>query len=226
MGLGLSSNLSAQDLPHPYRLLDSDPAAFDFVEYSAPLSIEETKASASLFPEMWNRRDGVPVLFHPVHLNLYGPRLESPEALAALSNHLEAVGSPWLGNDVGWWHSNGQPFPGYFYLPAPMTELGLEDSAAHALHVQQGIGVPLLLENPAVIARRGELHVLDFMAGLHHKTGLGLILDLGHLLSHQLTRGESAASGLDGFPLDQVIEIHLAGGSVTHRKDRSFYGAV
>src|SRR5215217_4978879 len=90
-GLGLSSNLSASDQPHPYRLLEESPGLFDYVEYSAPLSLEEARAQASLFPEMWERREQVPVLFHPVHLNLYGPTFESAAALAALDAHAHAV---------------------------------------------------------------------------------------------------------------------------------------
>ncbi|WP_228530864.1 MULTISPECIES: DUF692 family multinuclear iron-containing protein [Myxococcaceae] len=216
-GLGLSSNLSERDQPHPYRLLEECPGLFDYVEYSAPLSLDEARREASLFPEMWRSRDQVPVLFHPVHLNLYGPELESAAALAALDAHARAVGSPWVGNDVGWWHAGGQPFPGYLYFTPPLSAAGLADAAAHALHVQAGLSMPLALENPAVFARRGGLHVLDFMAGLHARTGLPLLLDLGHLLSFQLSAGLPAEAGLDGFPLDRVIELHLAGGVVTRR---------
>ncbi|XXF75100.1 DUF692 family protein [Myxococcaceae bacterium GXIMD 01537] len=222
-GLGLSSNLSASDLPHPYRLLDESPGLFDFVEYSAPLSLDETRAHATLFPEMWARRADVPVLFHPVHLNLYGPELEPAKALADLDAHARAVGSAWVGNDIGWWHAGGQPFPGYLYFTPPFTEAGVKDAAAHALHVQAGLSVPLALENPAVFARRGELHVLDFMARLQEATGLPLLLDLGHLLSYQLAAGLPVGAGLDGFPLERVIEIHIAGGVVTRRGGRGFY---
>jgi uncharacterized protein (UPF0276 family) len=222
-GLGLSSNLSASDPPHPYRLLDEEPELFDFVEYSAPLSLGETKKHATLFPEMHRRLKEVPVLFHPVHLNLYGPVLESAKDLEDLDAHARNVGSPWVGNDVGWWHSGGQPFPGYLYLTPPLTNEGLQDCAAHALHVQAGLSMPLALENPAVIARRGDMHVLDFMARLQSRTGLPLLLDLGHLFSYQLSAELPLETGLDGFPFDRVIELHLAGGVVTRRWARRFY---
>ncbi|WP_426746542.1 DUF692 family multinuclear iron-containing protein [Myxococcus faecalis] len=222
-GLGLSSNLSTADVPQPYRLLDASPGLFDFVEYSAPLDLEEARAQASLFPEMWRRRADVPVLFHPVHLNLWGPELEPAATLKALDAHARAVGSPWVGNDVGWWHVQGQPFPGYLYITPPFNEAGLADCAAHALHVQSHLSMPLVLENPAVLARRGELHALDFLAKLHQRTGLPLLLDLGHLFSHQLSAGLPLEAGLDGFPLEQVVEIHLAGGVVTRRGSRRFY---
>jgi uncharacterized protein (UPF0276 family) len=222
-GLGLSSNLSASDQPHPYRLLDEDSELFDFIEYSAPLSLSETKKHATLFPEMYRRLNEVPVLFHPVHLNLYGPVLEPDEDISDMDAHARAVGSAWVGNDVGWWHSGGQPFPGYLYFTPPLTNEGLQDCAAHALHVQAGLSVPLALENPAVFARRGEMHVLDFMARLQARTGLPLLLDLGHLFSYQLTAELPLETGLDSFPFDRVIEIHLAGGVVTRRWARRFY---
>jgi uncharacterized protein (UPF0276 family) len=222
-GLGLSSNLSAGDQPHPYRLLDEDPELFDFVEYSAPLSLSETKKHATLFPELYRRLKEVPVLFHPVHLNLYGPERESAEAIAELDAHALAVGSAWVGNDVGWWHAGGQPFPGYLYVTPPLTNEGLQDCAAHALHVQAGLSVPLALENPAVLARRGDMHVLDFMARLQGRTGLPLLIDLGHLFSYQLTADLPLEAGFDGFPFDRVIEIHIAGGVVTRRGPRRFY---
>jgi uncharacterized protein (UPF0276 family) len=222
-GLGLSSNLNAGDQPHPYRLLDEDPELFDFVEYSAPLPLGETKKHATLFPELYGHLKEVPVLFHPVHLNLYGPERESAEAIAELEAHALAVGSPWVGNDVGWWHAGGQPFPGYLYLTPPLTNEGLQDCAAHALHVQAGLSVPLALENPAVLARRGDMHVLDFMARLQARTGLPLLLDLGHLLSYQLAAELPVEAGFDGFPFDRVIELHIAGGVVTRRGPRRFY---
>ena len=215
LGLGLSTNLSAADVPNPYRLKDARPELVDFVEYSAPLSLERAREEASLFGTMWQRKAELPALFHPVHLNLWGPKLESREQLTALAEQAQAVGSAWVGNDVAWWHAGGQPFPGYLYLTPPFDADGLAECTAHALHVQSFLPMPLALENPAVIARRGPLHVLDFMAELHARTGLPLILDLGHLLSFQLAAGLGAADGLDGFPLEQVIELHLAGGVVT-----------
>ncbi|WP_224241385.1 multinuclear nonheme iron-dependent oxidase [Hyalangium gracile] len=222
-GLGLSSNLSAADQPHPYRLLDEEPELFDFVEYSAPLSIAETKKHATLFPEMFRRLREVPVLFHPVHLNLYGPVLEAETDIADLDAHARTVGSAWVGNDVGWWHSGGQPFPGYLYVTPPLTNEGLQDCAAHALHVQAGLSVPLALENPAVMARRGDMHVLEFMSRLQARTGLPLLLDLGHLLSYQLASELPLDAGFEGFPFERIIEIHIAGGVVTRRWSRRFY---
>jgi len=223
LGLGLSTNLSTRDRPHPYRLLDARPGIFDYVEYSAPLNLEETRRQASLFGELWERRARVPVLFHPVHLNLYGPELESETALTHLADHARAVGSPWVSNDVAWWHSAGRFFPGYLYLAPPLSRAGLADCAVHAAHVQAALDRPLALENPVVVARRGPLHVLEFMAELHRRTGAPLVLDLGHLLAFQLAAGLPPEAGLADFPLGAVIEIHLAGGLAFRRDGRGVY---
>ena len=223
MGLGLTSNLDPSVPPNPWRLAEARPGLIDFVEYSAPLSIDHARQHAPQFAELWAKRAELPVLFHPVHLNLWGPELESPDRLHALDAHAREVESPWVGNDVGWWHAKGEAFPGYLYLSPPLTRAGLDACVAHALHVQAHLTLPLVLENPAVIAARGEQHVLDFMAQLHARTGRRLLLDLGHLFSYQLARGLPMDAGLDGFPLDQVVEIHLAGGVVTRRGERAIY---
>lgn len=223
MGLGLSTNLGPSDRPDPWHVHGIRPDLLDFVEYSAPLSLEEARREAAGFERLLAHRDVLPAIFHPVHLNLWGPELEPKEDLARLRDHLATVGSPWVGNDVGWWHHRGRPFPGYLYLPPPFTKEAVEGCVAHALHVQEAIDVPLLLENPAILARNGDLHVLDFMALLHERTGLPLLLDLGHLLSYQLSWDLPLDTGLDGFPLEKVVEIHIAGGVVTRRGGRSFY---
>jgi len=223
MGLGLSANLDARAVPNPWQLHNRHPDLFDFVEYSAPLALQEARRHAPLMATLEDSLGTLPAVFHPVHLNLHGPALEDPKSLEALAEHARVVSSPWVGNDVGWWHHKGSAFPGYLYVAPTLDARGLDDAVVHALHVQASLEVPLLLENPAVTARRGSKHVLDFMAELHLRTGCGLILDLGHLLAFQLTAGLAPDAALDGFPLDSVIEIHLAGGTVGARGDRRFY---
>jgi uncharacterized protein (UPF0276 family) len=216
--LGLALNLDARLDPALLKLAMGG----DYVEYSAPLQLEEARGSPA-FLQLEAERATRPMLFHPVHLNLYGPELEGRERLAQLAEHLTAVGSPWVSNDVAWWHVEERPFPGFLYLPPPLTARGVEDASAHAQHVQAALPVPLLLENPTVMEAEGDLHVLDFMAQLHQRTGLGLILDVGHLFAYQLARGLPLSDGLDGFPFSAVREIHIAGGHVTGRDGARIY---
>jgi uncharacterized protein (UPF0276 family) len=215
LGLGLSSNLDPALEPDPWALHAAEPGLFDVVEYSAPLSLEVAEREAGLFGTLMASRVRLPVLFHPVHLNLAGPDLEPAGRLAALEAHARAVGSPWVGNDVAWWHVRGQALPGYLYVPPPFSEAGLEVAAAHALHVASALSVPLALENPVVVRREGPLHVLDFMGRLHARTGCPLVLDVGHLVAAQLASGLPLETGLDGFPFEAVIEVHVAGAVIS-----------
>lgn len=215
LGLGLSSNLDPAVEPDPWALHAAEPGLFDLVEYSAPLSLEVAEREAGLFGTLMASRVRLPVLFHPVHLNLAGPELEPTGRLAALEAHARAVGSPWVGNDVAWWHVGGQALPGYLYVPPSFSEAGLEVAAAHALHVASALSVPLALENPVVVRREGPLHVLDFMGRLHARTGCPLVLDVGHLVAAQLASGLPLETGLDGFPFEAVIEVHVAGAVIT-----------
>jgi uncharacterized protein (UPF0276 family) len=215
LGLGLSSNLDPAVEPDPWALHREEPGLLDLVEYSAPLALEEAQRDAGLFGTLRASLDVLPVLFHPVHLNLSGPELEPAERLRALDAHARAVGSAWVGNDVAWWHVQGTALPGYLYLPPPFSAAGLEVAVAHALHVASGLSVPLALENPVVVRREGPLHVLDFMGQLHARTGCPLVLDVGHLVAAQLASGLPLETGLDGFPFEAVIEVHVAGSVIT-----------
>ncbi|HZJ53297.1 MAG TPA: DUF692 family protein, partial [Myxococcaceae bacterium] len=219
LGLGLSSNLDPAVEPNPWALHAAEPGLLDLVEYSAPLALEEAEQQAGLFPALRAARARLPVLFHPVHLNLAGPELEPQGRLAALEAHARAVGSPWVGNDVAWWHVQGQALPGYLYLPPPFSPAGLDVAAAHALHVASALSVPLALENPVVVRRDGPLHVLDFMGQLHARTGCPLVLDVGHLVAAQLASRLPLETGLDGFPFEAVIEVHVAGAVITRTPD-------
>lgn len=216
LGLGLSSNAQRDDVPRPYAMLDAHPGLFDFVEYSAPLDVALARTEATLFGEMEARRSTVPLVYHPVHLNLFGPALESAERLALCAAHVQAVGSPWVSNDVGWWHHEGIALPGYLYLPPPLTTEGLAAAVTHVAHVRDAMPVPLLIENPAVMTRRGSMHVLEFMARLSEATGCPLLIDVGHLVSHQLAYGLPLDAGCEGVPWERVAQLHIAGGVVTH----------
>jgi uncharacterized protein (UPF0276 family) len=223
LGLGLSTNLGPRDVPDPYRLLAEWPELFDFVEYSAPLSLAEARELPGRFATLFARRREIPAVFHPVQLNLWGPEAETEEALAQLAEHCAAVGTPWVGNDVAWWHHRGQVFPGYLYLPPPFDEEALRECAGHAAAIARRLPVPLLVENPTVLAVRGPLHVLDFMAGIAERAGVDLLLDVGHLWAYQLAAGLPADAGFERFPFERVVEIHVAGGVVARRGGRTFY---
>ena len=60
----------------------------------------------------------------------------------------------------------------------------------------------------------GDLHILEYFALVSDRARCGLLLDCAHLAIFQRLRGLAPRTGLDAFPLDRVVEIHVAGGTV------------
>jgi hypothetical protein len=56
------------------------------------------------------------------------------------------------------------------------------------------------------------MHLLDFFARVLLQADTGMLLDCAHLAIYQHALGFKALEGLNRFPLDRVVEIHIAGG--------------
>ena len=79
--------------------------------------------------------------------------------------------------------------------------------------VEAATGMACLPENPPAPLYLGDLHILDYFAIVAGQTGGGLLVDCAHLAIYQRATGRAPLDGLDGFPLDRVVELHVAGGS-------------
>jgi uncharacterized protein (UPF0276 family) len=79
--------------------------------------------------------------------------------------------------------------------------------------VEEATGLACLPENPPAPIYLGDLHILDYFARVSERSGCGLLLDCAHLAIFQRVRGLAPTTGLDGFPLDRVVELHVAGGT-------------
>jgi uncharacterized protein (UPF0276 family) len=78
---------------------------------------------------------------------------------------------------------------------------------------QEATGMWVLPENPPAALYVGELHLLDYFARVAERADCGLLLDCAHLAMHQRLTGRAPLDGLERFPIDRVVEVHVAGGS-------------
>jgi uncharacterized protein (UPF0276 family) len=60
-------------------------------------------------------------------------------------------------------------------------------------------------------------HLLDFFARVVDRADTGLLLDCAHLAIYQRAAGHGLQTGLDGFPLERVVEMHVAGSREVER---------
>ena len=100
-------------------------------------------------------------------------------------------------------------------LPVPYDREVLDLLAAKVTQVQDRLGVRLLMENPALFTPipDPEMSETQFLDELTARTGCGVLLDLHNLYANVRNGLVDADEYLADLDLDQVVEIHLAGGS-------------
>ena len=218
--LGVGASLSFGASPDPVALA-SAPGGPSFIEYAG--AVQHTWMERPLAAL---RKRGVPVLYHPSCLNLCGPWPNPRPWLDAVNAHVAAVGSPWLAQDVSVCFVGDEPGYsiqlGYFMAPILSPE-SLDEAVDRVLEVRAAVAAPLLLEPAPVSFQVGELDVFTWLSALAERTGSGLLLDAGHVLSHQLALQRGLTEGLDSLDMSRVIELHIAGGTLDHAAGRAYY---
>ena len=71
----------------------------------------------------------------------------------------------------------------------------------------------MALENPStyVAFERSTLSEVDFIRGVAKRTGCGLLLDVNNVYVASTNQNRDPVEYLDDFPVEHVMEIHLAG---------------
>lgn len=210
LGVGISgeynSHLKGIDA---YRLRESYPELVHFYEYGCDIDRgldEQVKKWAA---------EGLATTYHFLDLNL-----EEAEDLdevwldktLALANEIHAV---WLCGDAGRWHFGPRERGHQMLLPPILCRESALVTAENIARIQSETGLCVLPENPPAVAYLGPMHILDYFALVADKADCGLLLDCAHLAIFQHSRRLDPLAGLDGYPLDRVVELHVAGGTVT-----------
>ena len=156
---------------------------------------------------------GRPTTYHFLDLNLEDPADADAGWLAATAAAARAIGAAWLCGDAGLWHFGARDRGHQLLLPPILTTDSADACAESIARIEEATGMRLLPENPPGAFYVGELHILDYFARVSERSGCGLLLDCAHLAMFQRLRGLLPTTGLDGFPLDRVVELHVAGGA-------------
>jgi uncharacterized protein (UPF0276 family) len=165
--------------------------------------------------------DGLPMVIHGVELSIgsahgwndaYLRMLDSFQQVWPFVWHSEHLGFQTISGTDGTTLEVGVP------LPMPPTKEAATLVAARSDAILRRYGVPFLLENPAhyfsdlptdpeIAGDIGLLHAIT------HASGSGLLLDLHNLYCNAVNHRFDPFKAIDQMPLEQVIEIHVAGGS-------------
>jgi uncharacterized protein (UPF0276 family) len=208
LGVGISAEPgSARAGIDPLAMREQTPGLVHFVEYGTDLLRgldDSVRAWAAA---------GLPTTYHFLDLNLSERDDVDDVWLARTAARARAIGARWLCGDGGLWHLARRERGHEILLPPVLTKGSAIEMAEAVARVEQATGFALLPENPPAPFYAGDLHVLDYFALVAERADCGLLLDCAHLCMFQRLRGLPPLAGLDGFPLDRVVELHVAGGT-------------
>jgi uncharacterized protein (UPF0276 family) len=194
-------------LAHAADLLAA-PERVGFVEIHAENFMGDGGPVLALLDRVAER---VPVSVHGVGLSIGGAGPLDRDHLARLAAVARRAGAGLVSEHLAWSTHEGEYHNAL--LPLPLTEATLARVAEHVDVVQEALGRPMLLENPASVFAF-EASTWDepaFLAEVVRRTGCGLLLDVNNVVVSAVNVGLDPVAFIAALPLDAVGEIHLAG---------------
>jgi uncharacterized protein len=209
LGVGLSAEPGSSVTGIDASELDAaHPGLVHFLEYGSDLD-----RGLDDHVRRW-AQSGRPTTYHFLDVNLEEPEDVDARWLDETTRAAREIGAAWLCGDAGLWHFGTRDRGHQLLLPPVLTRESADAVAESIGLIQSATGFAVLPENPPGAFFLGDLHILDYFARVADRAGCGLLLDCAHLAMFQRLRGLAPTAGLDGFPLDRVIELHIAGGTV------------
>jgi uncharacterized protein (UPF0276 family) len=208
LGIGISSEFGAANSGiDAVALHEAHPGVIDFLEYGC--DVERGLDEHAL---RWAERK-LPSTYHFLDVNLEETADLDEAWLGEVTQMARRLGAAWLCGDGGLWHFGPRDRGHQTLMPPVLCDDSAREMADGIARMQAATGFACLPENPPAVIYLGDLHILDYFARVSERVGCGLLLDCAHLAIFQRSRGLPPLAGLDGFPLDRVIELHVAGGT-------------
>lgn len=165
---------------------------------------------------------GRPTTYHFLDVNLEEPEDLDEAWCAATAEAARSIGAAWLCGDAGLWHVGPRDRGHGTLLPPILCATSARALAESVRRLRESARLEVLPENPPACVYLGDLHLLDYFARVADLADCGLLLDVAHLAIYQRATGRSPRDGLDGFPFERVVEVHVAGGTPFEAGGRTF----
>jgi uncharacterized protein (UPF0276 family) len=210
LGLGVSTEYGAGDSAgalDPVALRREHPGYAGFLEVGV-----ETAKGLDRVASAW-AANGWPTTYHYLDVNLDDPAdfddawLDEVRAIAAI------LKPAWMCGDAGMWHFGRRDRGHMLLLPPVLTADSAKALAEGIVRMREATGFEVLPENPPGQVFPGDLHLLDFYARVCEEADTGMLLDCAHLAIYQRLTGQEPRTGIDGFPCERIVEMHVAGGT-------------
>jgi uncharacterized protein (UPF0276 family) len=219
LGIGVSTEYGAaahDDSLDVFALRGREPGLARFLEIGVEIA-KGLDADA----ERWIGA-ALPSTYHFLDINLDDPDDFDPAWMSAVGELVERIDPAWLCGDAGLWHFGPRERGHMLLLPPILSDDGASRMAEGIVRLREATGREVLPENPPGSAFIGNLHLLDFFARVCERADTGMLLDCAHLAIYQKTRVHGPEVGLADFPVERIIEMHVAG-SQEHELDGNLY---
>src|SRR5215831_21295420 len=215
LGLGISTEYGAATAPaalDPLALRAAYPAFAAFLEIGVEVvkGIDDTA-------QQWVH-GGWPTTYHFLDLNLDEAEDFDAPWLSAAARLADQMQPAWLCGDAGLWHFGRRERGHMLLLPPILCAEAARQYAAGILRLRAELGYEVLPENPPGQVYLGPWHLLEFYADVAERADTGVVLDCAHLAMYQQLMGHPPCTGLEGFPLERIVELHVAGKPPRHTR--------
>ncbi|MDH4185792.1 MAG: DUF692 family protein [Nitrospira sp.] len=223
-GMGLSVDVYSPDLFELVHQLKEQEVL--------PGYLEVFKATTTALAAVRRAFPGLPLAYHGEGLWITQPDVQESsffrQDVGELMAQLNCIQSLWLNHECATKQMAGYSFG--TYVPPLYTPLSAKVVAANIQTVQQamdqqgarpdGVSPLFLLELPPLTYfSAGTISIPHFFRLVTDRVSCGLVLDIGHLwtvyrytgASRRLSLERFARMFLDEFPLERVVELHVAG---------------
>lgn len=210
LGLGVSTEVGARDQP---GALDVNALLYAAPRFAGVLEVGvETAKGLDGVARGWAGA-GRPTTYHFLDVNLDHADDLDPAWLDEVRAVAGVLRPAWLCGDAGLWHF-GPRDRGHMLLLPPILCAESADRIAEGIRtLRAATGLEVLPENPPGHFFLGDLDLLTFFARVCERGDTGMLLDCAHLAMYQRQRGVAPTEGLARFPLERVVELHVAGGT-------------
>lgn len=208
LGLGISTEYGAAAATSALDVLSLRHTYPEFARF-LEVGVEVVKGlddTAERWVEM-----GLPTTYHFLDINLDEAEDFDGPWLRAAADIAGRIQPAWMCGDAGLWHFGRRERGHMLLLPPILSTEAARGQADGLMRLRQSVGYEVLPENPPGHVYLGDLHILDFYARVIDAADTGMLLDCAHLAIYQRLMGYEPCVGLDHFPLDRVVELHVAG---------------
>jgi hypothetical protein len=121
--------------------------------------------------------------------------------------------SPWVAEHFQCLHTQDHTRSLDYVFPPLYTEEFLERFCANAVVLRDAVRAPLVMENiPGFFSvRYAQMSEAEFLRRFFEQTGCGFLIDVPHIWLAAHYRGIDPKQYIADFPLERVVEIHVAG---------------